>query len=81
MSKASDTITDKSLSLIREYMNELQWAVGGIEAALNLMYRGLSNKNENDESIAAIGMLRDYFGGAMRQVQKISDQFEQQLQA
>lgn len=79
MSKAPETVVDKTLSLIREYMDELKWSLGGIEAALNLMYRGLSDKSENDEAIAAIGMLRSYFSGTTQKVRQIGDQLEKHL--
>ena len=76
-----ETVTEMAMSLVREYISELQWAMDGIEAALNLMYRGLSDKTENDETIAAVGMLRDYFSSTTQKVRLISDQLEQQLQA
>lgn len=74
-----ETVTEMAMNLVKEYISELQWAMGGIEAALNLMYRGLSDKSENDEAIAAVGMLRDYFSTTTQKVQNINDQFERQV--
>ena len=81
MSNTTETIVNKTASLAREYMEECQWSLNGIEAALNLMYRGLADKPENEEAIAAVGMLREYFRSTVEKVRQISLQFEKQLQA
>lgn len=79
MSKVQSSVVNKALDIARESMSECQWIVGNVEAALNLMYRGLNDKNDNDETIAAIGMLREYFQGGRSKVLAICDRFEQQL--
>lgn len=80
MNKANTPTASKALDIARESMTECQWIVGGMEAALNLMYRGLDDKEANEEAIAAVGMLRRYFRDSQQKLRELNTRFEQQLQ-